>query len=191
MNIQPSRAWVRGLIGSATVVALAVPGAAFAQTLHHSDPAHDVQQASGANTTDAPDNATADIVRLTLAHTPTKVNAKMKLRDYRAGTWFYVENVKTATANFQVEGSHIAHKTTFTLTRGSKTLACDGLTHAIDKAHNTIAVTVPTSCLKDPNWVKVGVGYLRQASRGVLFADDGLRKADIRNDLTLSKRLKK
>ena len=44
MTIQPSRAWVRGLIGSATVVALAVPGAAFAQTLRRSDPAHDVQE---------------------------------------------------------------------------------------------------------------------------------------------------
>ena len=33
-----------------------------------------------------------------------------------------------------------------------------------------------------------GVGYVRQASGG-LFADDALRKADIRNNLTLSKRL--
>jgi hypothetical protein len=191
MTIQPSRAWMRGLIGSATVVALAVPGAAFAQTLRHHDPAHDVQQASGAKTTDAPDNTTTDIVRLTLAHTGTKVSAKMKLRDYRGGTWFYVENVKTATARYQVQGTHTAGKTTFTFTRGPKTLACDGLTHSVDKTLDTIAVTVPASCLEDPRWVKVGVGYVRQGSGGAFFADDALRKADIRNNLTLSKRLKK
>ena len=190
MTIQPRRAWVRGLIGSATVVALAVPGAAFAQTLRHSDPAHDVQEA-GSKVTDAPDNKTADIVRVRLAHTSTKVSAKIKLRDYRPGTWFYVEDLKTATRTYEVQGNHTSGGTTFTLTRGRKTVSCEGLTSAIDRSRNTLSVTVPTSCLQDPHWVKVGVGYIRQSSR-TLFADDALRKAGIsENALTLSKRLKK
>lgn len=191
MSVQPNRRLLRVLIGGAAATALAVPGTAYAQSLRHSDPAHDVQVGGGTSLKNAPHNKTGDIVRLVATHSRTKVSAEIKLRSYGGGRWVWVERIKTGTTEYSVQGTHSSAGTTFTLTKGSGTpITCD-ITHATSTSRDTIRVTVPTSCLRKPGSVRIGVGYVIPSKSGsTAFADDALRTRGVsEQNLTLSKRL--
>jgi hypothetical protein len=196
MTIQPSRAAVRGVIGSAAVLALALPGAAFAGGVKHSDPAHDVQKivSHGSRTTitDAPKQKSADIVHLTASYTSHRLKETARLRGL-ASLWSYSSRIRTPTSHFDVQVVHQAGTTTTSLVNGGGSpVVCDGLTRTIDHTHHTVSVTVPAGCLGAPAWVQVGVGMVvLPKTGGTLYADDALRKGGVaEKNLTLSKRLK-
>jgi hypothetical protein len=191
MTIQPSRALVRGLTVAAAAAALVLPGAAFAQSVHHRDPAKDVQKSAG-GLTNAPANKTADIVHLTLAHGRKAVTAEMKLRQYSNKPWTYVSQIKTPTSKYLVGGNHTSSGTQFILEKDAthKAVTCDGLSFQVKTGSDTLVVSVPNSCLKDPKWVQVGVGYVVPGKSGASYADDGLRRRGVQEqNLTLSKKL--
>ena len=197
MTFQPSRAVVRGVIGSAVVLALAAPAAAYAGGIKHSDPAKDVQKITtrGSYTTftDAPKQTSADIVHFTASYTGHRLKETVRLRGL-ASTFSLTSTVKTPSSHFEVDVVRQAGSTSVTLTTAGGTLvSCPGLTRALDRAKHTVSVTVPSDCLDAPTWVQVGAGIVvLPKAGGTFYADDALRKAGVKEqNLTLSKRLKK
>jgi hypothetical protein len=194
MTIRPNRVLLRGLTGAAAAAALVVPAAALAQTAHHRDPAKDVQRSSG-QIVDAPTNKTTDIVHVTISHSKKTVSTAIKLRKYSDKPWTYLSQIKTPSTKYIVAGSHTASGTQFALEKDStnKVVKCDGLGFKVKPGADAIVVNVPSSCLKHPAWVQVGVGYITTNKSGSKsFADDGLRKGGVQEqNLTLSKKLRK
>ena len=182
------------LVVAGAATALAVPATAYAESVHHHDPAHDVQQVSttGGTTTNLPKNRTADIVGLDLAFTKKHVAVTIRTRK-AASNWMFGANIKTPTRIFTVLGSHDDSSTDFELLRGpnnlGKPVACPGLRHHVDVDHATITVKVPDGCIKDPRWVRAGAALLVPVTGG-FDIDDALRKRGAAEErVTLSKRL--
>ncbi len=197
MTFQPSRAVVRGVIGSAVVLALAAPAAAYAGGIKHSDPAKDVQKITtrGSHTTitDAPKQTAADIVHFTASYTSHRLKESVRLRGL-ASQWSLASRVKTPSTHFEVDVVRQAGTTSVSLTNaGGSAVTCPGLAPAIDRAKHVVTVTVPSTCLHDPTWLQVGAGMLvLPKAGGTFYADDALRKGGVKEkNLTLSKRLKK
>ena len=185
----------------ASVLALAVvalPGAAFAGTVKHTDPAKDVQKVvahgSGTTISDAPAQKSADIVHFTAGYTSHRLAESTRLRAL-ATQWVYSSRIKTPTTHFDLTVIHQAGTTQASLTKGAgQTLVtCDGLSQAVDRVKHVVAVKVPAECLGSPAWVQVGAGMVvLPKAGGTMYADDALRKAGVREKhLTLSKRLER
>jgi hypothetical protein len=185
----------RTLVTAGAATALAIPAAAYAESVHHHDPAHDVQQVSTADgtTTNLPKNRTADIVGLDLAFTKKHVAVTIRTRK-AASNWMFGANIKTPKRIFTVLGTHDDTSTDFELLRGATSLGtpvtCPGLRHHVDLDHATITVKVPDTCIKDPHWVRSGVALLVPVTGGNFDVDDALRKRGAAEEgVTLSKRL--
>jgi hypothetical protein len=197
MTFQPSRAVVRGVLGSAVVLALAAPAAAYAGGIKHSDPAKDVQKITsrGSHTTitDAPKQTSADIVHFTAGYTGHRLKETIRLRGL-AKLWSVTSRIKTPSTHFDVDVTRQAGTTSASLTSAGGTLVtCPGLAPAIDRAKHVVSVAVPSDCLNAPTWVQVGAGIVvLPKAGGTFYADDALRQGGVREkNLTLSRRLKK
>jgi hypothetical protein len=185
----------RTLVTAGAATALAIPTAAYAESVHHRDSAHDVQQVSttGGTTTNLPKNRTADIVGVDLAY--TKKHAAITIRTRKAASnWMFGANIKTPKRTFTVLGSHDDTSTDFELLRGATSLgtpvACPGLRHHVDPDLATVTVKVPDTCIKDPHWVRSGAVLLVPVTGGGFDVDDALRKRGAAEEsVTLSKRL--
>lgn len=80
--IDTKPACIRGLVAASVCLAVAWPSAAAAQTFHHHDPAQDVVKLSESSTegVNVPANRSADITRVTFAHTRRNLTTTMKVR---------------------------------------------------------------------------------------------------------------
>ena len=189
-----SRTSLRACAAALALAVVALPGAAFAGTLDHSDPAKDVQKitttASGTTKKDAPTQKSADVVHLNVSYTATRLKMTVRLRGL-ATTWSLASRIKTSTTHVDVDVAHQSGTTHVSLTdSGGSSVTCDGLTRTVDRTRHTVAVVVPAACIGDPGSVKVGVGMLvLPKTGGVFYADDALRKGSVRNNLTLSDRI--
>jgi len=193
----PRRLGPRAAVTGGLLVVLALPTAAVAGTLSHTDPAKDAQKItdSGSSTTitAAPDNETADIVHLGATYGPRRLKETLRLRDL-GPRWSLRARITTATRrHFDVVLTHRPGPDRLTLTRGKAQtpIVCDGLVAAVDRPHHTASVTVPADCLVSPPWVRIGTGIVaRGIAKGVSFGDDALRRRGIAEaDLTLSRKL--
>jgi hypothetical protein len=190
------RSALRAVAGGGLVAVLALPAAAHATVLKHSDPAQDVEKVttSGSSTTitDAPDNETADIVHLGVRYGVKRLQETVRLRDL-ADRWFLTSRIQAPTRHFDLVVTHRPGTTQATLTKGKGRIlvVCDGLVPDVDRPHHTVSVTVPADCLVAPAWVKVGTGMVaRGVARGVSFADDALRRRGIAEaHLTLTQKI--
>lgn len=177
-----------------SLAVVALPGAAFAGTLDHSDPARDVQKltttGSGTTITDAPSQKSADIVHLNVSYTASRLKETVRLRGL-ATTWSYSSRIKTSTTHFDLGVTHQSGTTEVALTdAGSALVTCDGLTRTVDRTRHTVSVKIPTGCLDSPPAVKVGAGMVViPKTGGVFYADDALRRGSVRTSLTLSDRI--
>jgi len=193
-SFSSSRSATRVLVGSAAAVALVLPATAFAQSVHHADPAKDVQRSSANHVSNAPRNRAADIVHVAITHDADAVTTRITLRHLALKSWAYVSQIHTPTATYLVTGHHGGGLTQFLLENGSgtRTVTCPGLGHTVRAASNRLIVSVPDTCLKDPSWVRVGVGYAVPIGSGTtVYADDALRTAGVHEKhLTLSRRLR-
>src|SRR3954469_10889697 len=159
------RPLVQALVAAGAATALAMPVAAYAESVHHHDPAHDVQQVSTSDgtTTNLPKNRGIDIVGVDLAFTHKHVVITIRTRKAGPG-WLYGASIKTPKRNFTVLRSHDSSSTDFELLRGASSLgtpvACSGLRHHVDADRATITVKVPDGCIKDPHWVRLGASLL-------------------------------
>ncbi|MBO0844356.1 MAG: hypothetical protein J2P22_02930 [Nocardioides sp.] len=189
MNVRHA---LRAVTTAGLVAALAVPAAANASTFRHTDPAKDVQRITSTNTvTNVPDNKTADVVHLQVAHTARHVRTTVRLREL-GRRWLFVSRLQTARRGFQVIGRRTpGHRPTWTLARANgHPLTCDGLVGHQSPRASTITLTVPSSCIGVPRWVRVGAGFVVRTNNGAVFADDSqrTRHATARH-LTMSPRI--
>ena len=193
-----NRLSVRACASALALAVVALPGAAFAGTVKHVDPAKDAQKVvahgSGTTISDAPAQKSADIVHFTAGYTNHRLAESTRLRAL-ATQWVYNSRIKTPTSHFDLTVIHQAGTTQASLTKGAgQTLVtCDGLSRAVDRAKHVVAVKVPAACLGSPTWVQVGAGMVvLPKAGGTTYADDALRKAGVREkNLTLSKRLER
>jgi hypothetical protein len=188
------RPLARTLTAAGAATALAIPAAAYAESVHHHDPAHDVQQVSttDGSTTNLPKNRTVDIVGADLGF--SQKHAAITIRTRKAApAWLFAGRIKTPKKVFTVLGSHDDSSTDFELLRGptnlGKPVDCPALRHHADPDRATITVKVPDSCIKDPHWVRLGAALLVPVTDG-LDVDDALRKhGATEKGVVLTKRL--
>lgn len=182
------RAWISGILATSACLVLAISSVASAQTLRHTDPAHDVvKMKNDGSVVAAPTNKTTDIVHVTFRHTSLRVITTMRLRDY-GGSWEYYGTIGTATQQYYVLGTD---SSTFFLSKAGteRPIACSGLSVTIRPAKNTLRVSIPRTCLHRPRWVRMGLAYIVDGKGGVMFSDDGLHKGGGFMSLTASRRL--
>lgn len=177
--------------------ALLLPAAAHAQEVVTEDPAADVLALGPTeqgeddldNLLPAPENLTADVVRTTVDHRASRLRVRLDLRDLgRSRTYFAVLEVRTPDGRFVVETENLGRRPEVDMRRRSGAIECRRLRSAGDQASSRVTVTIPTSCLGDPRWVRVGAGVASVetvtsadgAEEMVVLADDAHRAGEVR-----------
>lgn len=169
-----------GLVVGLTL-SLTSPPAAYAETLSHRDPRHDVvtfdEEGGVIHRPNKPD---PDVVRTRLAHLSDRVIIRLtfaSLRRDRHDRTTY-GRIETPHGLYRLKSIINARKATATLvlrTNGAE-VSCAHLTQSIKYASDRLRLRVPRTCLDSPRWVQVGV--LTSLDRPGTFGwwDDGLRK---------------
>jgi hypothetical protein len=191
MTLRPA---LRTLTALAAAATLALPAAASAQTLVHTDPAHDVQKLIDGTASDASTNKKADIVRVRLTHTSQEVTGNVKLRRLSSSyDWSLMSEIKTPIKKYDLVVRHAGSRTQIALAnKGGTALKCVGLDFQVKKLKEVVVYTVPATCIAKPRWVRVGIGFAVPVGSTSVYADDGLVTSQADGaDLSLSKRLSK
>jgi hypothetical protein len=151
--------------------AVLVPAAAHAERVVVRDPGHDVaridDEASDAAGTEvavtAPGEASTDITRVVVDHRAGLLRLTVQVRDLRhrfvdaAGI-----RLRSPTWRWDVDVIRSGRETYTLLTRGARgsDRPCGGLVTTVDTRADRLIVSVPTTCIEDPRWVRVGVALL-------------------------------
>lgn len=188
--------------------ALLLPAAAHAQELVTEDAVADVvtvgptEEGEGdlANLVPTPDNLTVDVVRTVVDHGARRLRVRVDLRELgRDRHYFAVLRVRTATATFEVETEKLGRRPMADMTRRGSSVECPRLRTVSDRASSRATVTLPTSCLGDPRWVRVGVGVAvlttatnaEGAEEVAVLADDAHRAGDVRDRIALGPQVRR
>jgi hypothetical protein len=148
---------------------LLLPAAAHAEKVVSKDAAGDVISTvtdlmlldTGDEMVPAPDNERSDIVRTSIDHRAGLLRVAVTFRDVR-GTFgdTVVAEIKTPTTRFMVLSERRGRET-YTLMLGRRDVVpCGGLLTTVDRSADKVTVAVPTACIGDPRWVRVGVGAI-------------------------------
>jgi hypothetical protein len=185
-----ARPLIRTFAASAVVAALAVSGAAVAQTYTHQDAKHDVQRylLSSGKIENVPHNKATDIVRARLSYSKDGLTSTVWLRSGKVGdSWLMSGPVHTGSTHFDWSASQDPSGKVLELRDAhGASVACDGLDVRVAHRKGRVAMTVPTSCLGTPDWVKAGVAFSVQPSDTTLLIDDGLQKRGLTKEPTFS-----
>lgn len=150
------------LISTASV--LLVPSAAHAERVVTDDAAADAQtiqsDAEEEVFTVDPEQTTADVVRTVVAHGERRIRVQVRYRDLEQTFPMaaYVK-VRTPDRRFDIQTSRNDPSADTQLTRGLRDdpVRCPGLHTSVDPTRDQLTVSVPTACLDNPGWVRVGV----------------------------------
>lgn len=186
---------------AAVAAALAVvllPSAANAASLVAGDPVGDVQMmtldSSGDPTGDpvvVPTRTIGDVTKTSITHSTSAVRVVVYYKalpasgSYNDHEFRFVTNALERTISLEAGTGAWAGKATMYYKSGSR-YSCTGLAYRIDYTHHLAIVTVPRSCLGNPAFVKVGVGFIAVAG-SKLYLDDGMVNAGGGDNLVLSK----
>lgn len=135
-----------------------------------------------------PQQKHGDIVTSSVEHTATEVLVRIKLAYLvpPGPSDTYVARVAVETNEARRRGGRSKQQTwvsvSFGAWRGSEveretlvTVDCPGLDHAIDYDHDEVTLSIPRTCLKDPEWVRVGPFFKITLDGGAITTlDDGL-----------------
>jgi len=180
-----------GVLAAASLALGAAP--ASADTITHTDAAHDVQRFDGDTQTTVPAVTEGDVRRVTVAHTSGRLVVKLKYAELSRTRWFGVTLVRTSSGKlFEVDlvaSKNLGWQGKLTVAAGNGSeIACSGADRKVDYAVNTVRISVPRSCLGDPRWVKVGVAHVRFVSQSRIFGDDAF-SSNVGDNLTFTRRL--
>ena len=151
---------------------LLLPVGAHAERVVVGDPAGDAvrfdEAASEEAGTDvavpAPREVSADVTRVVVDHRADALRLTVQVRDLRVHRFFDQVEVRLRTPQWSwgIAAYRSGRETYTTLTRGAResTRTCGGLISTVDTRADRVVVTVPTTCLEDPRWVRVGVAAL-------------------------------
>lgn len=172
---------VRLTLGLAVASALAlVPLPAHAQTVTTHDAAHDVRsQGLSEDVADDPEpqRVEGDALAMRVKHSPHSVRVILRTAQLtRAQTLdavhvfsFRTDGGRRAELSVYVAKQHWQGQRLWSV--NDKMRTCLGLRSHIDYGHETVRVVVPSRCLSNPRWVRVGggSGFLTGSK---LYADD-------------------
>jgi hypothetical protein len=171
------------LVGATAVGLLASP--AHAETWHGADARHDVTTFSHSaqpppcgTSTDGtdPTDRLRDITGLRVAHTTDTITVRVSMRELRrrGSDTNWVVHLRVPAGAFAVDVARGGgHGLTALLTKephfpppdecgGTLVVTtgrgCVGLRVAVDPSRDTLVLTVPRACLKEPRWVQAGAG---------------------------------
>jgi hypothetical protein len=184
-----------GLVAATLAVAVVGPStAAFAQSATIEDGAGDVWENTYDPTTDsdvwtATESAyNTDVVSTVIRHNARRVNILVTYNDLQKQPDVSISSVVTLRFNEGPRrsvfvdawpGAWKGSSSVFKLNAktGGAPVSCDGLSHVIDFTANTVAMSVPRSCLGSPTWLEANVvtrssGNLDQEVQRNLF-DNG------------------
>ncbi|WGX98407.1 hypothetical protein [Nocardioides sp. L-11A] len=152
------------------------PGLASAADLVHTDPARDVVTASFSSDKEqvAPGERGIDIRKVRVSHgTDTLViHLRTRGRLPRKGVILNAA-VRTPGGTYDLAHLRFAGATESALVIGGTAVPCAGF--GAEQGRRTATFTVPTACIGDPAWVRVGVGVARTSGKR-FYADDGLSR---------------
>ena len=209
MSLRP----VTRLLAALVPAVLLLPAAAHAEKVVTEDAVGDAQAVStdvpdgstaNAVFTPAPDETATDITRTVVAHGNTRLSITVHLRDLVLTSSNHQTYVRVATPGLDytvtVSKSPGSRATAELRRKNGREAECRGLRAAVDGDTDTVSLSFPTACIDAPRWVQVGVGMLRVADPAPgseptaesLFADDGHRDGDIReDDVTLGPKVRR
>ena len=109
----------------------------------------------------APRNVITDIVRTTVDHGADEVTVTAEFRDLRPRQYLDL----TAYVTTDRTGSHLPTQATALAYRGETSVdvydadgsRCDGAAVDVDFDTNTVTMTLPRSCLREPQWIEAEV----------------------------------
>ncbi|MCR1782799.1 hypothetical protein KVF89_09660 [Nocardioides carbamazepini] len=161
------------------------PGLASAAELVRTDPARDVVGVSMSSDKEqvAPGERGIDIRKVRASHGTDVLVIQLRTRGRLAHKGVILNAaVRTPGGSYDVTHLRFAGATESALTSGNAEVACPGF--AVERGRRTATITIPTACIGDPAWVRVGVG-IAQARGKRFYADDGLSRT-VGNRLKLS-----
>lgn len=191
------RAATTGALALALAVGVAGPSAAADYT--HTDPAKDVVLTDPFDVGPAPDNKEADIVKVSVTHSATKVRSTIELRDItKSRKHNFVINLR-AKVGAKVRHFDIYLQTDPSDAQGELTVygkdglpvTCPGQSSDIDYGKDVVTVTVPRSCLGKPSWVKTAITAEWVPSHDDYYSDNGLKKGGAPGVVTYSPQITK
>lgn len=183
----------------ALALAFGVAGPAAASTYEHTDPAKDVVLTGAFDIGPAPDNKEADIVKVSVKHSATRVRSTTVLRDItKAKKHNFVTSlrakvgakVKQFDVYLQTDAGDPQGELTLYLKDGTP-VDCAGLTSNVDYVEDTVTVKVPRSCIGKPSWVKAGVSAEWIPNHNDYYSDNGLVKSGEPGVVTYSPQITK
>lgn len=177
-----------------------LPAAAHAEKVVTHDAVADAVQADLAEETEtpefvpAPDEASTDIVRTVAAYGDTRLSVTVHFRDL-VNTYAQDLFVRIVTPQgsydlgvSRIPGSRVG--AAISRGRGDED-NCRGLRAGFDGGADTMSISVPSACLDDARWVRLGVGAIgfvepvggELPDPFALFADDAHRDGSIRDNI--------
>lgn len=182
-------------LATAAVLVAGTPALAAAADYTHTDAARDVRSGDIRSSSDdirkpAPRERAVDIRAVRISHLADRVVVKIRTRAAIPTKKYFVGiSLRTPGGRVYDAGSYkFFGMSGNELTSDLDTVECVGYRTDIDRARRLTTVVVPTTCLGDPAWVRVGVGASRIAGHRVL-ADDGLRTGPIRDTFRYTPRI--
>jgi hypothetical protein len=189
MRISPVRFALAAVPAVSLTAAVALPGTALAATFDHDDATHDVQRYDYGDQTvsDAPHNKSVDITRTRIIFTRHTLESTVWLRSKKVGdVWLVAGQLRTSQGKFSWLVSVAPHSKDVELDDpNGDPLPCDGITHHVASSKGRATVTVPSSCLDKPQWVREGVAFAITTADDHQLADDGLAKGGLTEDAQL------
>ena len=191
--------------GAATIGALAltlafgVAGPAAAAGFEHTDPAKDVVLTGAFDIGPAPANKEADIVKVSVTHTASKVQSTTVLRDITTSKKHNFVTSLRAKVGTKVRQFDLYLQTDAGDAQGELSLyrkdgtpvTCSGLSSKVDYVKDVVTVSVARSCIGKPSWVKAGVSAEWIPTHDDYYSDNGLEKGGAPGVVTYSPQIKK
>lgn len=143
----------------------------------------------------APRDRGTDIVRTVVDHRPQRLVVQSRVRELsRSGYRLMVAEILTPQGKpfeLVVDFSTKPIDARISLRRSGsgQDVKCPGATWSLDRSVNRVDASIPSSCLGDPGWVRVGLGVVtspRTLERS--WADDSRTRAQVGEHLRLGPR---
>jgi hypothetical protein len=165
-----------------------LPSTAYAERVVTRDPAGDALVTSEVEgveqSTIAPDQRTLDIVRTVVDHRAEVVLVRVQFRRLATDPFIFVgTRLKLPRGKVDVFVEHLGGKPIVSgVANGGREIDCPGLKADVYRSTRSTTLSVPTSCLGDARWVRVGVvaygldlDQVNDAEVGGVHSDDAHR----------------
>jgi hypothetical protein len=174
---------LRLAVGVLPLVAL-LPSTAYAERVVSRDPAGDALVTSEVDGVEqsavAPEQRTLDIVRTVVDHRSDVVLVRVQFRRLATDPLMFIgTRLRLPRGKVDVLVEHLGGKPIVSgAAHGSREIACPGLEAHVQRSTRSTVLSVPTACLGDARWVRVGV-----VAYGVdLDQEDGARVSGVYSD---------